>query len=78
MALKDIMTDGQTIIEINSKGFEVKKKNPSVDIMNSMSKEIRGIAGQLGLSLDSRLRIVGLDGDDDEEDLLGAMMNDDD
>lgn len=46
--------------------------------MNSMSKEIRGIAGQLGLSLDSRLRIVGLDGDDDEEDLLGAMMNDDD
>ncbi|AMQ71830.1 MULTISPECIES: phage terminase small subunit P27 family [Bacillus amyloliquefaciens group] len=78
MALKDIMTDGQTIIEINSKGFEVKKKNPSVDIMNSMSKEIRGIAGQLGLSLDSRLRIVGLNGDDDEEDLLGAMMNDDD
>lgn len=46
--------------------------------MNSMSKEIRGIAGQLGLSLDSRLRIVGLDSDSEEDDEFGAMAIDDD
>lgn len=61
-------------MEINSKGFPVKKKNPSVDILNSMSKEIRGIAGQLGLSLDSRLRLVGLGDDDEEEDPITKFM----
>ncbi len=35
--------------------------------MNAMSKEIRGIAGQMGLSLDSRLRLVGLNNEDDEQ-----------
>ncbi|MBT2627169.1 phage terminase small subunit P27 family [Bacillus sp. ISL-32] len=65
-ALKDIAQNGQIMFETNSQGVEVKKKNPSVDIMNTMSKEIRGIAGQLGLSLDSRLRIVGLNNEDDE------------
>lgn len=67
-ALKDIALNGQIMFELNSQGNEVKKKNPSVDIMNTMSKEIRGIAGQLGLTLDSRLRIVGLGENEDEED----------
>ncbi|MBL3648229.1 phage terminase small subunit P27 family [Bacillus sp. RHFS10] len=72
-AMADIAKDGQVMFEKNSRGETVKKKNPSVDIMNSMSKEIRGIAGQLGLSLDSRLRIVGLDSDSEEDDEFGAM-----
>lgn len=74
VALNDINENGQTVVEINSKGFPVKKKNPSVDIMNSMSKEIRGIAGQLGLSLDSRLRLVGLGEDEGEEDPITKFM----
>nr|WP_250621868.1 phage terminase small subunit P27 family [Bacillus subtilis] len=77
-AMADIAKDGQVMFEKNSRGETVKKKNPSVDIMNSMSKEIRGIAGQLGLSLDSRLRIVGLDSDSEEDDEFGAMAIDDD
>ncbi|WEZ22059.1 phage terminase small subunit P27 family [Bacillus subtilis] len=66
-ALKDIAQNGQIMFETNSQGIEVKKKNPSVEIMNAMSKEIRGIAGQMGLSLDSRLRLVGLNNEDDEQ-----------
>ncbi|KPD35989.1 terminase [Bacillus amyloliquefaciens] len=66
-ALKDIAQNGQIMFELNSQGVEVKKKNPSVEIMNAMSKEIRGIAGQMGLSLDSRLRLVGLNNEDDEQ-----------
>ncbi|MEK3801008.1 phage terminase small subunit P27 family [Bacillus sp. FSL K6-1234] len=66
-ALKDIAQNGQIMFETNSQGVEVKKKNPSVEIMNAMSKEIRGIAGQMGLSLDSRLRLVGLNNEDDEQ-----------
>ncbi|MEC0670455.1 phage terminase small subunit P27 family [Bacillus haynesii] len=77
-ATADILKNGQVMYEVNSRGEKVKKKNPSVDIMNSMSKEIRGIAGQLGLSLDSRLRIVGLDNEDDDVDPFAALMNDDD
>ena len=42
--------------------------------MNSMSKEIRGIAGQLGLSLDSRLRLVYLGEDEGEEDPITKFL----
>ncbi|MFB8734298.1 hypothetical protein ACEQPO_11150 [Bacillus sp. SL00103] len=42
---------GQVVFEVNSKGFEVKKKNPSIEIMMQMSKEIRAIADNLVLRL---------------------------
>ncbi|WP_404482834.1 phage terminase small subunit P27 family [Bacillus velezensis] len=76
-AVKDIELNGQFMFELNSQGNEVKKKNPSVDIMNSMSKEIRGIAGQLGLSLDSRLRLIGYKNGDDpqKKDKFAEMVN---
>lgn len=73
-ALKDVEVEGQIVYEVNSKGFEVKKKNPSIEIMMQMSKEIRAIAGQLGLTLDSRLRLVGLGDEEDEEDPITKFM----
>lgn len=77
-ALEDVAKEGQVVFEVNSKGFEVKKKNPSIEIMMQMSKEIRAIAGQLGLALDARLRLVGLDDDSEEDDIFEAMRQDDD
>lgn len=77
-ALKDVEAEGQVVFEVNSKGFEVKKKNPSFEIMMQVSKEIRAIAGQLGLALDARLRLVGLGDDSEEDDIFEAMRQDDD
>ncbi|MGG0491319.1 phage terminase small subunit P27 family, partial [Bacillus pumilus] len=77
-ALEDVAKEGQVVFEVNSKGFEVKKKNPSIEIMMQMSKEIRAIAGQLGLALDARLRLVGLGDDSEEDDIFEAMRQDDD
>lgn len=77
-ALEDVAAEGQVVFEVNSKGFEVKKKNPSIEIMMQMSKEIRAIAGQLGLALDARLRLVGLGDDSEEDDIFEAMRQDDD
>ncbi|MGG0491321.1 phage terminase small subunit P27 family, partial [Bacillus pumilus] len=77
-ALEDVAAEGQVVFEVNSKGFEVKKKNPSIEIMMQMSKEVRAIAGQLGLSLDARLRLVGLGDDSEEDDIFEAMRQDDD
>lgn len=76
-ATKDVAQNGQIMFELNSQGNEVKKKNPSVEIMNSMSKEIRGIAGQLGLSLDSRLKLIGYKNGDDpqKKDKFAEMVN---
>ncbi|MFS0510556.1 phage terminase small subunit P27 family, partial [Bacillus altitudinis] len=77
-ALEDVAKEGQVVFEVNSKGFEVKKKNPSIEIMMQMSKEIRAIAGQLGLALDARLRLIGLGDDSEEDDIFEAMRQDDD
>ncbi|WP_367890847.1 hypothetical protein [Bacillus safensis] len=37
--------EGQVVFEVNSKGFEVKKKNAFIEIIMQMSKEIRAISG---------------------------------
>nr|WGD65450.1 phage terminase small subunit P27 family [Bacillus subtilis] len=78
-AMADIAKDYQVMFEKNSRGETVKKKNPSVDIMNSMSKEIRGIAlpawSVTGFTPTNR---SVLDSDSEEDDEFGAMAIDDD
>ncbi|PAD39851.1 phage terminase small subunit P27 family [Terribacillus sp. 7520-G] len=66
-AVLDIKKLGIKVEEKNSKGDIVSKQNPSINIMKNASSEIKSIAGQLGLSIDSRLRIIGSNKDDDDE-----------
>lgn len=45
--------------DIDERGLLIEdKKNPSVNIMTDMSKEIRATAGSLGMTLDSRMKLV--------------------
>jgi len=37
---------------------EMSKKNPSMSIMESMSKEVRSYVSSLGMTLDSRMKLV--------------------
>ena len=44
------------------------KKNPAITIMTDMSKEIRSFAGSLGMTLDSRMKLVAPDKNNDDND----------
>ena len=59
-------------------GKEVKmtsKKNPSLAVMNDMSKEIRAYASSLGMTLDSRTKLVKLpdEKESDKNDVFAAL-----
>ncbi|MFG3610989.1 phage terminase small subunit P27 family [Rummeliibacillus stabekisii] len=78
-ATKDVKKNGVTIIEERATG-SIKKQNPSYQTMLSASKEIKSIASGLGLTIDSRMRILSTNKDDgkDENDIFAKMLEDDD
>lgn len=52
------------------------KKNPLVDVMNSYSKELKAATSDLGLTINSRLKIVApAEKEKEEEDPMGQMLN---
>lgn len=49
----------KAVASVNKEGLLIgDKKNPAVAIMLDMQKEIRANAGQLGMTLDSRMKLV--------------------
>lgn len=59
-------------------GKEVKmtsKKNPALAVMNDMSKEIRAYASSLGMTLDSRTKLIKLpdEKESDKNDVFAAL-----
>lgn len=56
----DINEHGSVIIETR-RDDTIRKKNPSVEVLATASKEIKSIAGNLGLTIDSRLRLIAGD-----------------
>lgn len=54
-----VSTLKKAISEVNENGLIVDgRKNPAVNIMLDMQKEIRACAGALGMTLDSRMKLV--------------------
>ena len=52
------------------------KKNPLVDVMNGYSKELKAATSDLGLTINSRLKIVApAEKDKEDEDPMGQMLN---
>lgn len=57
-----VSTLKKAIKEIEKQGLMIDgKKNPAVNIMLDMQKEIRANAGSLGMTLDSRMKLVKTD-----------------
>ncbi|MFA9144878.1 P27 family phage terminase small subunit [Bacillus safensis] len=46
-ALEDVAAEGPVVFEVNSKGFEVKKKNPSIEIMMQRSPLLTQVKNRL-------------------------------
>ncbi len=78
-ATKDLKKRGITITEERANG-SITKQNPSFQTMLNASKEIKSIASGLGLTIDSRMRILGANKDDDNQDndIFAKMLEDDD
>lgn len=49
---------GRTIIELDGQGNDKKKVNPEFTAMNDAARMVRSLSGGLGLTIDSRMRIV--------------------
>lgn len=59
----------QAIQNVKETGLVVNgKKNPAYNIYLEMQKELRATAGQLGMTLDSRMKLVRVDDHEEEED----------
>ncbi|MEC5268263.1 phage terminase small subunit P27 family [Heyndrickxia coagulans] len=74
-ATKDIDANGITMLEADSNGSKRKKKNPAVAIMSEMSREIRNIANSLGMTIDSRMRLVAPQQQTKEDDPYSQFSN---
>lgn len=77
-ASKAVNKEGLTITEIGSNGQELIKKNPNVTILNQAGKEMKSIAGSMGMTLDSRMRLVAPKQNNEETDAFAKFLTDDD
>ncbi|MED1082824.1 phage terminase small subunit P27 family [Bacillus licheniformis] len=75
-ASNEAKKNGLTVIEMNSQGNPVTKTSQYVTIMKTASNEIKSIAGQLGLSIDSRMRILTPDQKETTKDPFAEMLDD--
>lgn len=50
--------EGRTITELDAQGNDRRKVNPEFTAMNDAARNLRSVAGGLGLTIDSRMRIV--------------------
>lgn len=68
----------QATEDINERGSIVGgKTNPSINILNNASKELKGLANSLGLNIGSRLKIVVPEPEEKENDPFMNLMDDD-
>ncbi|MHC5226909.1 phage terminase small subunit P27 family [Enterococcus sp. LJL99] len=51
------------------------KKNQVIDVLNGANKELKSVASQLGLTIDSRMRIKNPTSEKEVDDPFGDMMN---
>lgn len=52
------------------------KKNQIIDVLNGANKELKSLASQLGLTIDSRMRIKNptQENDNTDDDIFGSML----
>lgn len=50
--------EGETIIEYGARGDEKSKVNPKYTVMKDSASMVRTLSGNLGMTIDSRMRIV--------------------
>lgn len=59
----------QAMEDVKKNGLVVDgKKNPAYNIYKEMQKEIRASAGQLGMTIDSRMKLVRVDNTEEDAD----------
>lgn len=75
-ASNEVKKNGLTVIEMNSQGNPVTKTSQHINIMKTASNEIKSIAGQLGLSIDSRMRILTPEQKETAKDPFAEMLDD--
>ena len=75
-ASEQAYTEGRIVEELDSQGNPKTKINEAWKLKESAAKNIRSIAGQLGMTIDSRMRIV-VPKEEEKEDPFADMMNDD-
>lgn len=68
--------EGLTIVEIGSKGQAITKQNVHFQTMIQASREIKNIASTMGLTLDSRLRILVPERESANVDPFADLLND--
>lgn len=67
----------QATHDLNEQGAILnEKKNPLVDVMNSYSKELKAATGELGLTINSRLRITTPKSETIDDDPFRELMSD--
>jgi P27 family predicted phage terminase small subunit len=66
LASKEVSLYGISIEEDRG-GIIVRKQNPSLTSMLSMTKEIKSIASSLGLTINSRLQILGTNKEEEDD-----------
>lgn len=67
---KDIQKNGETYVIEDREGNKVIRKNPSYDLLMSTVKEIRMIANQLGMTMNSRLELAVPEEEEKEDEIL--------
>lgn len=50
--------EGETVIELDGRGNEKSKVNPKYTVMKDAASMVRTLSGGLGMTIDSRMRIV--------------------
>ena len=75
MARDDVMKNGFKITESGSNGFDVTKKNPSVDAMQDAWKRLKSMFGDLGIGPSARTKLTS---GESGGDLLADILRGDD
>lgn len=57
-ASQSVEREGRTITEIDSQGNDKRRINPEFTVMTEAARMVRVVAGNIGLTIDSRMRIV--------------------
>ncbi|MCR1834985.1 phage terminase small subunit P27 family [Oceanobacillus caeni] len=71
---KDIQKNGETYKTYDEEGNLIGiRKNPSYDMLLSTVKEIRMIANQLGMTMNSRLELAVPDQEQEEDEILKLL-----
>ena len=68
--------EGETVVELDGRGNEKSKVNPKYTVMKDAASMVRTLSGGLGMTIDSRMRIV-VPKKEDIKDPFADMMNDD-